>query len=374
VALLVGDSTGACEPGLCPPEAAVREALAAVLDAAPGRIWVAQFASHVERLATVAALAARFGRALALLGRGLREHADVAVRHGYLRLPPGLRVGAATLPARPARQGLGVVTGTQAEPGSALWALARNTHPELRLEPGDTVVRSARTIPGHERRVNRLTDRLWARGVTVVEPDGRHAVHVSGHGHREDLSRLIAWTRPAALLPVHGRVRMLAEHAALARARGVPQVHVPENGAVLRLTDQGLEQTGRVTAGRVRVTGPYVGGVRPAELRERRRLATAGVVVALVRVDPGSTARLGPPQLTARGLLRAEDGEPLLRRAEAALRTALAALPPAARQDPAQVADEVRRELRRFFRRTLGHKPVVIPQVVTPSGTPLAVS
>jgi ribonuclease J len=385
VSLLVGDSTGACEPGRCPGEEVVRAGLDPVFAAASGRIWVSLFASHAERLSTVAELTARHGRRLALVGQRLREHADLAVSAGHLRLPPGIRLGADSLADLPARQAVVALTGTQAEPGSGLWAVARGTHPRLRIAPGDTVVRSARTIPGHEERVSRLLDDLCARGATVVEPGlgeplmpeprvgvpvdpdelpATGALHVSGHGQREDLIRLLDLVRPRALLPVHGRPRMLAEHAALARRQGVPQVQVLRNGAVMELTASELKQVGRVPSGRLLEQGSQVGDTTGSELRQRRRLAESGVVVAQIRIDARRAEVLGTPQLTAVGLVRPDVARPLLERAGRLLLETLRELPASRRRDPEQVAALSRRHLRRFFRRQLQRKPVVVPQVV----------
>jgi ribonuclease J len=364
VLVAVADSTGALEPGLCQSEADLAEPLKELFATTSGRILVAQFASNIERLSTVARLCARFGRRLALEGRSLRQFSRLAEDQGLLRFPAGLRATVEDLATLPRRQTAVVLTGTQAEPGSALRRLALGDHPELTVQPGDTVVLSARIIPGNERKVNRLVDLLCRQGATVVDAARDRRVHVSGHGYREDLRRMLLLLRPRGVIPVHGRYRMLIEHAAIARQAGIERVHIPENGGVIEVSSEGLRAAGHVEVGRTFVDGKGVGDVEELVLRDRRHLAATGTVVALLTLETSSGELARPPELTAVGVLRTQDLGEILERATRALMDCVQELPPSARALPEELAEVVRRRLRGFFRKELDRKPVVIPLVI----------
>jgi ribonuclease J len=364
VRLVVGDSTGALDPGCSPPESSVASALEEVFAKARGRIVVAIFSSHVERLSNLASLALSHGRRLGWEGRRLRETAEAAARLGLLRLPPGLALSTRGLMDLPPERAALAITGTQGEPGSVLSLLALGEHPLLRLEPGDTVVVSARILPGSAGRMAFLMDRLVATGVTVVDPQDHPGVHASGHARRDDIERLLRLLRPRALLPVHGRRRMLTAHAELGRAMGLQEVLVPENGDVLQIDAQGLRPQGRLRAGRILVDGKGVGDVAEQVLGDRRALGETGVVIALLSLCPNTGKLLIPPALSAVGVAIPETQAALLERASAALGAALEALPPTIRQDRDEISHRVQGELRRFFRRELGRRPMVIPVVL----------
>ena len=364
VLVAVADSTGALEPGLCQSEEDIVEPLTDLFATTSGRILLAQFASNIERLNTVLALCKRFGRRLVLEGRSLRQYARQAEVAGFLKFPPGLRATLEELAHLPLRRAVVVVTGTQGEPGSVLRRLALRDHPNLNVGPGDTVVLSARIIPGNERKVNRLVDLLCRQGATVVDAARDRRVHVSGHGYREDLRRMHLLLRPRGVIPVHGRYRMLIEHAELAHQVGVERAHIPENGAVIEVTEAGMRTIGQVEVGRTLVDGKGVGDVEELVLRDRRHLAATGTVVALITLDSSSGELARPPELTAVGVLREQECDEILARATRALADTVRDLPPSARSLPEELAEVVRRRLRGFFRKELDRKPVVIPLVI----------
>jgi len=364
VVAAVADSTGALDPGLCQSEVDLAEPLTDLFATTSGRILVAQFASNIGRLNTLVRLCRRFGRRLVLEGRSLRQYARLAEHQGLLNLPPGLRATLEDLQSLPPRRAVVVVTGTQGEPGSVLRRLALGDHPSLTVQPGDTVVLSARIIPGNERKVNRLVDLLCRQGATVVDSARDRRVHVSGHGYREDLRRMLLLLKPRGVIPVHGRYRMLIEHAEIAHQVGVERVHIPENGGVIEVTGQGMRTNGKVDVGRILVDGKGVGDVEELVLRDRRHLAATGTVVALLTLDASTGELARPPELTAVGVLRSQEHDEVLGRATRALAEAVEDLPPSARGLSEDLAEVVRRRLRGFFRKELDRKPVVIPLVI----------
>ena len=285
------DSTNAERPGHSLPERVAGRGIAAAFAHGRGRLILTTFSSHVARLSQATEAALSLGRRVAFLGRSMRTVAEIAERLGRLRLPAGARPGQEDLARVPADRLLCLTSGSQGEPFSALSRLSQDEHPELKIEPGDLVLFSSRTIPGHERSVGRVTDHLVRRGARVLaETDP--PIHVSGHGHREDIAELLALVKPRAVVPVHGERRMLAAAADVALEAGVgpDAVYLLDNGDRLVLSTDGISiEPGAVAAGRIYLDS------RPAQveaevLRDRRHLAEEGFVV-VVGSAAGASAR-----------------------------------------------------------------------------------
>jgi len=343
VDLLVADSTNATRPGRSGSESDVARALVAELERARGRIAFTFFSSSVQRIGTVFDACARMGRKVCVEGRGLREMVAAAQSVGALRPAADLLVDAdvaATLP--PERVAL-LLTGSQGEPRAALGRVASGEHPLLTLGRGDTLVLSSRPVPGNERAVARVVDRILALGVRVVDAP---ALHASGHAAQDELVELMRLVRPRTLLPIHGGRRQLFAHADLAEAAGVPSF-VLVDGDVLELGDDGARMSAeRVPAGRVSLEGTQLGDVDADTLRARRRLAFEGVVVV---ADVAGRLRV-----TAVGVASEAALAPAVAAAEAAAE--------AARRDPGglDVATAVKRAVARAFMDARGKKPRVV--------------
>jgi ribonuclease J len=246
---------------------------------------------------------------------------------------------------------------------SALASISLDQHPDVSVGPGDTVVLSARAIPGNERTVSRLISNLYRRGCHVLHP-GNARVHVSGHGSQEDLLTLLRLARPRYLVPVHGEYRMLAQHRRLAVEAGLPEssVLVAEDGEVLCFDGRSARKEGQVPAGRRLLDGP--GEVGDDVVRERRHLARAGMVVAVVFLDRETGRLEKAPRLVARGALDPGTEEAILSDAEQELVQEMEALTREERRDLAQARERVRLCLRRFFKRRAERRPLVVPLVM----------
>ena len=280
VDLALVDSTNAERPGHAASERLAGEGLARIFAGAPGRIVLTTFSSHVSRISQAAASATRAHRRIGLLGRSMLAVAEIAERLGRLSLPAGSRVAIGDLARQPPDRLLCVTSGSQGEPFSALYRLALDEHTDLKLEPGDLVVFSSRTIPGHERSVNRVTDHLVRRGARVIR-DSDPPVHVSGHAHREDIADWLALARPRGVMPIHGERRMLAAAADVARERGIEpgRIFLLDNGDRLTLSPDGARiDPSAVPAGRIYYdarTEP----VDPSVVRDRRHKAARRVLL-----------------------------------------------------------------------------------------------
>ena len=368
VALLFSDSTNAERPGVTPSEQSVGSRFATIFRQATGRVLVTTFSSHIHRLQQVIDCAVRFDRRVALVGRSLITHVAVARDLGLLHVPEGTLVDLAQARALPREQVVLLTAGSQAEATSALVRIAMNDHALVRLDPGDVVVLSSRVIPGNERAIGLLVNHLCRRGAIVhYERFGSadERVHVSGHASQEELKLVLNLVRPRHFVPVHGEYRHLVRHIALAREVGIPaeRCHLLEDGDVLELDGDTARRGERVTAGRVFVDGKGVGDVEDEVLRDRRHLSEDGLVLAVLAIHQQSGDIVAGPDLVSRGVVAEEASPEVLEPARDAVLEALAAINPESRTDPAEVKEEVRRALRRYFKR-FERRPVILPFVV----------
>jgi ribonuclease J len=313
VSLLLGDSTNAERAGFTQSERVVGEAFRQIMPHKTGRILVSSFASNVHRMQQAADVAVSSGRKVAFVGRSMRKNANIARNLGYMDVPDEMIMRPHELAELPRHEQLILCTGSQGEPMSAMTRIAYNDHPAVTVEPGDTVIISAKPIPGNELRVHDAINRLAKMGAEVLHEDNA-PVHVSGHGRSEELRTIIGLLRPRAVMPVHGEFRMLAAHAQIAREGGIDDGNIvmAENGSVVELSEHGVRIVDHVTAGMTFVDGLGVGDVHDVALRDRRRLAEDGVliVVATLAGSNGRGALTAPPELIARGF--GEAAEPLL--------------------------------------------------------------
>jgi ribonuclease J len=251
------------------------------------------------------------GRKVCVVGRSMRKNLNIARNLGYINMPEEVLIRPVELDDYERGQVLILCTGSQGEPLSALVRIAYNDHPAIHVERGDTVIISARAVPGNELRVHDAINQLAKSGAEVLHQENA-PVHVSGHGHAEELRTMISLVRPKALMPVHGEFRMLAAHARLAEEGGVPPeaIVLAENGSVVELTPEGARIVGDVEAGMTFVDGLGVGDVRDVALRDRRHLSEDGVLIVVATLA-GSNGRAsaGAPELIARGFA---DSGPLL--------------------------------------------------------------
>ncbi|HVD78047.1 MAG TPA: ribonuclease J, partial [Vicinamibacteria bacterium] len=366
VLALLSDSTNVEERGSTGAEDDLLPAFQEVFERTRGKVMVSCFATSIPRIQRVADLARRAGRRVAFVGRRMADNTEVALELGALRIPASdlLSVGE-VMQHRPDRLCL-FVAGSQGEPLSALSMVSVDEHRDVSAGPGDTVVLSARAIPGNERAVSRLMGNLFRRGCDVVHP-GVARVHVSGHGSQDDLIELLGRVRPRYLIPVHGEYRMLAQHARLAVRAGMPadRVLVAEDGEVIELSLAGARKVDRVAAGRILLDRSGTEGLEEVVVRDRRHLSAEGIVVPVVVLDKQTGRLESAPEIVTRGFVDAEErGAELLVDASRLVEETVASRPEEERHDPALTRERLRQELRRFFRKRTQRRPMVIPVVM----------
>src|SRR5438093_2741196 len=238
VDLLLGDSTNAERPGVTGSERLVGEAFRQIIPQRTGRVLVASFASNVHRMQQATDVAVEVGRKVCVVGRSMRKNLNIARNLGYIEAPDDTFVRPAALAELPPQEVLVLCTGSQGEPLAALTRIAYGDHPAVPVERGDTGIISARPVPGNDAPVHDAINQLAKLGAEVLHQENA-PVHVSGHGHAEELRTMISLVRPRGVMPVHGEFRMLAAHARLAREGGVPddRIVLAENGSVVELAD-----------------------------------------------------------------------------------------------------------------------------------------
>jgi len=363
VLAMVCDSTNVFGEGESGSEGAVKESLLELVGPRKGRVVVSTFSSNIARIQSIAEVAAAHGRTLAVAGRSLWRMIEAARASGYLS-----QVGDIAkddeIPMIPRDKVLILCTGCQGEPRGALSRIAYADHPFVALEEGDTVVFSSKIIPGNERPIGALCNRLVASGIEVLT-ERTHFVHVSGHPKREELRRMYAHIRPRIAVPVHGEAVHLAEHAALARSLGVPQPVTPFNGAVIRLSPAPVEVVERVTAGRFAVDDRILVSTDSEAIRERRRLMYNGaVIVAIQASTDGVDVRVSLHGLAS------EPGEDLEDELEAEIEAMIQRLPRANRLDPEEIELAVRRAANRTVKLGSQKRPLIDVSVFVNAAQP----
>jgi ribonuclease J len=310
VDLLLGDSTNAERPGVTGSERLVGEAFRQIIPVREGRVLIASFASNVHRMQQAVDVAIETGRKVCVIGRSMRKNINIARNLGYLEAPDDTFIRPPELEELARHEAMVLCTGSQGEPMSALTRIAYRDHPAVNVERGDTVILSAKPVPGNELRVHDTINRLAKAGAEVLHQEIA-PVHVSGHGNSEEIRTILGLVRPKAVMPVHGEFRMLAAHAQLARDSGVPagSIVLAENGSVVELDGSGPRIVDTIETGVTFVDGLGVGDVRDVALRDRRHLSEHGVLIVVATVGSNGPRPAAAPELIARGF---GENEPLV--------------------------------------------------------------
>jgi ribonuclease J len=258
-----------------------------------------------------------------------------------------------------------LTTGSQGEPLSVLHRVALDDHKSIKIDPGDTVILSSKFIPGNEKTISNLINHLYRRGAEV-HYEKVSEIHVSGHASQEELKTMLQLTRPRYFVPIHGEYRHLVRHRKLAQDVGVPEDHcfILEDGDVLEMTATSAKKVQPIQVGRVFVDGKGVGDVGDVVIRDRRHLSEDGMVLAVMAIHHQSGEIVAGPDLISRGFMRDEEGEEVLGQARKVVLDVLASLNRETRTDPAELQEEVRKALRRYFRKRFERHPVVLPYII----------
>jgi ribonuclease J len=365
VTLLMSDSTNAESSGHTASEAEVGASLREIFAQAEQRIIVASFASHVHRVQQICDAAVACGRKVVVTGRSMINITRIARELGYLHIAEEDLLDAYAMGDLPADKVVVLCTGSQGEPMSALARIANGEHRTVQIEPGDTVVISASPVPGNERAVTRVINRLYKAGARIVHK-GNAKVHVSGHAASEELKLMLNLIQPEYFTPIHGETRHLHAHAALARAVGIAADHifVLENGETLDIAEDGVTRGETVDSGVVYVDGLAVGDIGQVVLRDRQVMASDGLAMIVVTLDAQTGAVVGNVEFITRGLSLGTDTAATVDGARTRIDRVLKRTAGEGVTDKAVVNKALRDSVAQYVWESTRRRPMIIPIVM----------
>jgi ribonuclease J len=364
VLALFSDSTNSERPGFTPSENEVRRHIEQVFYTSRGKIIVACFASSIHRIQIILEMAEAFGRRVVPVGRSMKENISIASDLGYLNIPAGVMTDLAESHTIPDNQLVVLSTGSQGEPMAALTRLAFGKHKDLSVQEGDSVIISARVIPGNEGRVSRLVNHFCRRGAKVYD-ESHWMMHVSGHASQEELKLMLNLTRPRFFIPVHGEYRQLFAHALLAREVGIPneRIIMAETGDILVLSPDSVRIEGKAPVGRRLIDEGGVAELDEIVVRDRQHLSEEGVVLAVVAINKATGRIEGTPELVSRGHVQEDEGAAFLTEARQIVINAVEGCTNEEREDSLVLSETIRAELKRYFRKRTGTRPMIVPVI-----------
>lgn len=367
VLALFADSTNAERPGYTPSERAVRPRLEELFRAAPKRVVISCFSSSVHRIQQVIDIATEQGRKVAFIGRSMGDNVEIAHSLNKLHIPDGSVVRPQDIKAFDPRKIVILASGSQAEPMSALSRIAVDNHRLLELQENDTVILSARIIPGNEKAISRMIDHLFRRRVLVYYESGRSApIHVSGHASQEEMKLLLNLVRPKYFVPIHGEYRQLFQHASLARQVGSVsgEILMVESGQPIEFTPDGAFRREPVQVGRVFVDSGSLEEIEEVVIRDRRHLAEDGVVVPIIAINKHSGKIEASPEIVTRGFLPMDDGQELLALARNVVLKTMEQSNPEEKSDWSVIKEKIRVDLKKFLNKKTSKRPLILPVIL----------
>ena len=365
VLAFLSDSTNAEKAGHTLSEREVMKTLEELFRTSPGRVIVASFASNITRIQEVVTLAVQFGRKVVFNGRSMVTNVEIAKSHGFLQIPDGVEIEEKEIKYFSDNQVAIITTGSQGEPMSALSRMARGQHKKIEITEGDTIVLSSRFIPGNERAITSVINRLYALGAKVVY-ENVSDIHTSGHARQAELKIMLSLVDPRYFIPIHGEYRHLVNHAQIARDVGMAKdrVIIARDGDVIRFEEGEGRIEDHTSAGRVFVDGKGVGDIEKTVLRDRQKLRSHGMVVVLLILEASTREILYGPELISRGFVFEDPGQFILEDARCIVLEVLDEAHKESPLDGKQLEIEIKRRLKRFFYNVIERSPLIIPNVI----------
>ena len=368
VLLLMSDSTNVDRPGYTESERAILPRLEDIFYRTERRLVISCFSSSIHRLQTILDLANEYGRKVAFLGRSLNNVTEIAHTLGLLQIPDSILLRPQDIMQVAPNKVCILASGTQGEPMSALSRVAVDNHKHLSVERDDTVVLSARIIPGNEKGIYRMINHFAKRGADVIYGSMNPPVHVSGHASSEELKLILNLVRPRYFLPVHGEYRQLAKHAALSqhfRRSGLEESFILETGETLEIDDRGARRGGRVTVGRVCIdSGTLDEVVEDLIIRDRRHLSEDGFVLPIIAINKHTGKSEGLPEIVSRGFVSFEDTNGILLEARQVVAKTLESSSAEERTDWGVMQEKIRADLKRFLNKQTQRRPLIMPVIL----------
>ena len=366
VLALFSDSTNVERPGYTPSERTVRGRIEELTRAATRKVIVSCFASSIPRIQQIIDIAAVSGRKIAFLGRSMVDNVEIAHGMQRLKIPDGLVVRSQDIRSYPAEKLVVLVSGSQAEPMSSLSRIAVDTHRLMTLDERDTVILSARIIPGNEKAIFRMMDHMFRKRALVYYDNDGGIIHVSGHGSQEEQKLVLNLVRPQYFIPVHGEYRQLFRHAALADRMGVVsgEILLMEDGHPIEFTEDGASRKEPVTAGRVCVDSGSLEEIEEFVIRDRKHLSEDGVVVPIIAINKHTGLIESQPEIVTRGFLPSDNGQEIMAGAREVLIRTVEQSNPEEKTDWSVIKEKIRVDLRRYLKKQTSKRPMILPVIL----------
>jgi ribonuclease J len=368
VLLLLSDSTNADRPGYTESERAVKPRMEEIFNRAESRVVVSCFSSSIHRIQLVLDLAQEYSRRVAVFGRSMVTVTEIAHSLGLLDIPDGILVRPQDAMDLPRDKVAFLISGTQGEPMSALARVAVDNHKHASVEAGDTVVLSARIIPGNEKAIFRMIDHMSRRGADVLYGSMNPPLHVSGHASVEEMKLVLNLVRPRYFMPIHGEFRQLSKHARLAehlRFAGLEESFVMESGDVLEIDHHGARKAGKVQVGRVCIdSGSIEDVVQEVVIRDRRHLSEDGIVLPIIAINRHTGRMESLPEIVSRGFALAEDGSEFMQAARQIVAKTLEGSNQEEKTDWGVMKEKIRADLKRYIVKETARRPLIMPVIL----------
>jgi ribonuclease J len=363
--LMLSDSTNAEKGGFTFSEKEVRRAFEDIFSKAKGRIIIATFASNIHRIQQAIDVAMMYGRKVILCGKSIVSNSQIALDLGYLRIPANTWLRLEDLNTLKDEEVVVITTGSQGEPMSVLSRIAIGEHKSIQIRDGDTVILSAKIIPGNERSIGKIINHLFRRGANVIY-EKVSEIHVSGHASKEELKLMLNMVRPKYFMPVHGEYRHLRYHGMLAEKTVVPRenIFILENGEVLEISEGGAAKTGTVSSGRVFIDGKGMGDVEDMVLRDRRRLAHDGIVLVHIAVEKLTGNIVSGPDIMSRGFIFEDASPEVMNDVRELVLDTLSHMDKEMITDASLLKAKLRSTLKKYLRNTMERRPMIMPIIV----------
>lgn len=360
--LLLSDSTNAEKGGFTFSEKEVRRAFENIFSKTNGRIIIATFASNIHRIQQAIDVAVKFGRKVILCGKSIVSNAQIALNLGYLQIPQSTWLKLESLKELQDHEVVLITTGSQGEPMSVLSRIATDEHKIIKIKEGDTVILSAKMIPGNERSIGKIINHLFRRGADVIY-EKVSEVHVSGHASKEELKLMLNLVKPKYFMPVHGEYRHLVYHSMLALKTDIPKenIFILKNGDILEINQQGARKNGGVNSGRIFIDGKGMGDVEEMVLRDRLRLAHDGIVLILLAIEKLTGTIVSGPEIISRGFIFEDASQDVITNVRELLTETIQGLERELVSDSSLLKAKLRSTLKKYLRNTMDRRPMIMP-------------
>jgi ribonuclease J len=365
VLALFSDSTNVERPGFTPSERVVAPRIEELARSAPRRVILSCFASSIHRIQQVIDIAERVGRKVAFVGRSMSDNVEIAHELNYLRIPDGMVVRSQDIRSYEPRKLLILASGSQAEPMSSMSRIAVDNHRFVTIDENDTVILSARIIPGNEKAIFRMLDHMFRRRALVYYDNSNGPIHVSGHASQEEQKLLLQLVKPKYFIPVHGEFRHLFRHAALAHQLGAVsgEILLLEDGKCIEFTEDGAFRREPVAAGRILVDSGSLEEIEEVVVRDRKHLSEEGVVIPIIAIDKHTGRIESPPEIVTRGLM-SENGAEMIAGARAVVAKTVEMSNMEERADWSVIKEKIRIDLKRYINKQTSKRPLILPVIL----------